>query len=244
MRKIAAVVGVISLFTFILLVRAGDDAKVRDLIARAIKAHGGAENLDKWKASTLKTKGKILDLDYTAQTSIQLPDRTRTEARSHLGKLLQVIDGDKGWIQLGGGTTRECVKEEVAEMREQLNAMRIARLTVLTDKEYKLTLAGEEKIDGRPAIGVRVEHAGYRDVYLYFDKENNLLAKIQTRIKDPLRGGEEVVAETWYGDYKKVNGVMTAHKFTIKYDGKVYNDGEVVEAKYAEKLDDSVFEKP
>jgi hypothetical protein len=244
MRKIAAVAGILSLFTFILLVRAGggDDAKVRDLIARAVKAHGGAENLAKWKASTLKIKGKLLQLDYTAQTSVQLPDRFRNEAQSQLGKLLQIVSGDHGWIKVGD-IARDCADEEVAETRELLHAVEVSHLTALSEKEYKLTLAGEVKIEGRPAVGVRVERAGFRDVTLFFDKENDLLVKAQTRLKKP-QGGEDVEAETCYGDYRKVDGVMAAHKFTIKYDGKVFNDAEITEVKFADKLDDNLFEKP
>ncbi|MHB1425232.1 MAG: hypothetical protein ACYC3I_18840 [Gemmataceae bacterium] len=245
MRKIAGiVVGVVGVFAIIIFsVRGDEDAKMRELIERAIKAHGGPENLEKLKASVTKIKGKIIDLDYSAENSIQLPDHLRTSAESKLGKYVQIYNGEKGWIKLGE-LSRECIKEELPEMREQLNALQISRLTVLSDKEYKLSPLGEEKIDDRTVVGIRVEHKGYRDVNLFFDKESNLLLKMQTHLKDPMRGGEEVAAETLYNDYTDVDGIMTAHKFTIKYDGKVYNEGEIIEIKYSETLDDSVFERP
>jgi outer membrane lipoprotein-sorting protein len=244
MRKIAAILGVLAVFGIIIFsVRGNEEAKLREIIARAIKAHGGAENLEKLKASVTKIKGKLLELDYTAENSMQLPDRFRTAAESKLGKLVQIINGDKGWVKLGE-LSRQCVKEELPEMKEQLNALRISHLTVLTDKEYKLSPLGEENIEGRPAIGIRVEHKGYRDINLFFDKESYLLLKMQSPIKDLLRGGEEIAAETLYGDYRDIDGVMTAHKFTIKYDGKSYNEGEVTEVKFSESLDDSVFDKP
>jgi hypothetical protein len=243
MRKIAGVVGVVSVFALIIYsVRGNEEAKLREIIARAIKAHGGAENLEKFKGSIANTKGKLLDLEYIAEAAIQLPDCSRTAAESKLGKFLQILNGDKGWIKIGE-LGKECNKEELAEMREQLNAVRISHLTVLSDKEYKLSPLGEENVDDRPAVGVRVEHKGFRDVSLFFDKENSLLLKMQTRIKDPLRG-EEFTAETLYSDYKNVDGLMIAHKFTIKYEGKVYNEGEITEVKLAEKLDESMFEKP
>jgi hypothetical protein len=245
MRKIAGVVGVLCVSGIIIFSVRGnkdEDAKMREIVAQAIKAHGG-DNLEKMKGSITKTKGKLLDLEYTTETYLQLPDRTRTVAESKLGKFVQILNGDKGWVKLGD-LSRECVKEEMDEMREQLNAAQIAHLYVLTDREYKLSPLGEEKIDDRSAVGVRVEHKGFRDIHLYFDKETNLLLKVETRIKDPLRGGEEVAAETVYGDYKNIDGVMTWHKITIKYDGKTYIEGEVTETKYSEKLEDSVFDKP
>ena len=245
MRKIAGVLGVVCVFGIIIFSVRGnkdEDAKMRELVARAIKAHGG-DNLAKCKGYITKTKGKLLDLEYTTETSLQAPDRSRTVAESKLGKLVQVLNGDKGWVKFGD-LSRECVKEELDEMREQLNANLISHLVVLLDREYKLSPLGEEKIDDRPAIGLHVEHRGFRDLNLYFDKENYLLLKVETRIKDPLRGGEEVAAETLYSDYRDVDGIMTARKVTIKYDGKTYIESEITEAKYAEKLDDKVFEKP
>lgn len=245
MRKIVGIVGVVCVSGIIIFSVRGnkdEDAKMREIVARAIKAHGG-ESFEKLKGSITKTKGKLLDLEYTTETALQIPDRTRTVAESKLGKFVQVLNGDKGWVKLGD-LIRECVKEELDEMREQLNAVQISHLTVLTDREYKLSPLGEEKIDDRQAIGVRVEHKGYRDIILFFDKENSLLLKMETHIKDPLRGGEEVAAETLYSDYKNVDGVMTAYKITIKYDGKTYIESDVTDVKYSEKLDDSVFEKP
>ena len=41
------------------LVRADDDAEMKALIEKAIKAHGGADKLNKQKATTMKFKGKI-----------------------------------------------------------------------------------------------------------------------------------------------------------------------------------------
>ena len=244
MRKIAGAIGVVSVFAVIIFsVRGNEEAKLREVLASAIKAHGGAEKMEKLKASIIKTKGKLVDLEYTAETSIQLPDRSRTVAESKLGKFIQILDNDKGWIKVGD-FTRECLKEELAEMKEQLNAACIARLSVLSGEEYTLSPLGEENIDGRPAIGMRVERKGFREVSLYFDKENNLLLKIQTRVRDPLRGGLECTSETLYSDYRDVDGLMMAYKFTIKYDGKVYNEGELTDVQFAEKLDDSLFEKP
>lgn len=245
MRKIVGLVGVVCVSGIIIYSVRGnkdEDVKLHELVARAIKAQGG-DNLEKFKGRIAKTKGKLLELDYTTENAQQFPDRLRTVAESKLGKFVQVLNGPKGWVKFGD-LGRECIKEEMDEMREQLNAAQISHLAILTDPEYKLSPLGEEKVDDRPAIGVRVEHKGYRDISLYFDKENYLLLKMETRIKDPLRGGEEIAAETLYGDYKNVDGVMTAHKITIKYDGKVYIDSEITDVKYSEKLEDTVFEKP
>jgi hypothetical protein len=250
MRKFAGALGVVGLLTLLVPVRADEDAKVREVVARAIKVHGGSDNLTKFKASVAKGKGKFYGLgegiDFTSESSIQLPDRLRNEVRSKVGDqeftFIQVINGNKGWTKIGDNTN-EMDKDMLAEAKEQMNAATITHLSCLNNKDYKLSPLGEVKVGDRATIGVRVEHKGYRDVNVFFDKEKGLLLKMETRGKDPMRG-EEFASTTLYGDYKKVDGMMIPHKITIEHDGKPYVEAEVTEVKNCEKMDDSVFEKP
>ncbi|HTU18731.1 MAG TPA: hypothetical protein VMG10_11775 [Gemmataceae bacterium] len=250
MRKISAALGVVGLLAFVIPVHADDDAKLREVIARAIKVHGGMDKLTKLKANVFKSKGKFYGLgeglDYTEEFAIQLPKRFRIEVHSKAGDreftFVQIYDGNKGWNKIGD-KTEEMNKEMLAEAKEDMNAAAVSHLIFLKDKEYKLSPLGAAKVGDRPTIGIRVARKGYRDVSLFFDKEKGLLVKMETRGQDPRRG-EEYTATTLYDDYKKVEGVMVAHKITIKHDGKRFVDGEMTEVKLSEKLGDSMFEKP
>lgn len=251
MRKIAGFLGVLALLAAVGPARADDEAKLREIVAKAIKAHGGADVLKKLPATVTKTKGKFYGLgeaiDYTGETAVQLPDRIRTEvagtANGQEFKFLQVVNGDKGWMKFGDDTM-EMSKEMITEAKEQLNTASIAHLTVLTGKGYKLSSLGDVKVGDREAVGVSVEREGFRPVSLFFDKGNGLLVKTETRGKDPMRGGQDYTSETLYKDYKKVDGLMIAHKITIKRDGKDYVESETTEVKPSEKLDDNLFAKP
>ncbi|HZV03647.1 MAG TPA: hypothetical protein VE999_01025 [Gemmataceae bacterium] len=250
MWKTTGVLGVIGLLALSIPVRAGDDAKLREVVERAIKVHGGIDNLTKFKASVSKGKGKFHGLgqaiDFTSETSIQLPDRLRTEVKSKVGDqefaFIQILNGNKGWRKIGDNTD-EMDKDNLTEAKEQMNTANITQLVCLKNQDYKLSPLGEVKVGDRPAIGIRVEHKGYRDVNVFFDKEKGLLLKMETRGKDPMQG-EEFASTTLYGDYKKVDGMMLPHKITVEHDGKPFVEVEVTEVKNSEKLDDSVFEKP
>ncbi len=251
MWKIAGLVSVAGLLTLSIPVRAEEDAKLREVIARAMKHDGGIEKLTKFKAFVVKSKGKFHGMgeaiDYTGEESLQLPDRLRIEVHGKFGDqefaFLQVVNGNKGWTKIGN-QNEEMDKDKLAEAKEQMNAANIAHLACLSDKDYKLSTLGEVKVGDRPAIGIRVERKGYRDVSLFFDKEKGMLVKMETRVKDPMQGGQEYTSTTLYDDYKKVEGMMVAHKVTIEHDGKPFVESEVTEVKISEKLDDSVFEKP
>src|SRR5579875_2821530 len=252
MWKILCALGAVGLAALLVPVRADEDAKLRELVERAIKASGGADNLSKYQASVTKQKGKFHGLgdalEFTTETSVQLPDRLRAEvhfkANGQEITFVQVFAADKGWIKIGN-MTEEMNKEMLAEAKEQMHAtVIVTQLVCLKDKDYKLSPLGEGKVGSRPAIGVRVERKGYRDVNLFFDKDKSLLLKMETRGKDVMQGGQEYTSTTLYDDYKKVEGIMVPHKVTIERDGKPYVDAEVTEAKIAEKIDDNVFEKP
>ncbi len=223
-----------------------DDADAKAVVEKAIKAHGGTEVLNKFPAVSLKTRGKFYGMgvaaDYTAEAHYQVPERQRVEVQSGDFKFIQVINGDKGWVVVGG-ETRALNKEQLDVAREELYAAFVSRLAPLTGAGFKLSFLGNVKVGDREAVGVRVEHKGHGDVSLFFDKDSGLLLKTERRGKD-LMGGGEYTGEALYGDYKKVDGMQVAYKVTIKRDGKLYVESETTEVKPAEKLDDSVFAKP
>src|SRR2546423_14489809 len=108
-RVLAAVGATALLFGATLSARADDDKDLKDLVAKAIKAHGGADNLAKVKATITKGKGKFYGMgddgiDYSGTWTFQAPDRLRVEISGEVGgqtfKFVQVVDKDKGWQQL------------------------------------------------------------------------------------------------------------------------------------------------
>jgi hypothetical protein len=232
-------------------VRADEQKDLNDLVAKAVKAHGGADNLAKAKAVVMNGKGKFYGLNedgipYTGVWSVQEPDRIRVEIEGEfMGqkfKFVAATDKDKGWTMMENNV-QDASKEQVAEMRDQMHAGQLASLRSLNDKECKLSAVGESKVNDRPAIGIRVEAKGYKDVSLFFDKDTHQLVKMERRAKD-VEMNKEFTEETLYGDYKKVGGVLLAHKHTIKRDGKLYVEAEFTDFELKDKLDDSLFKKP
>jgi outer membrane lipoprotein-sorting protein len=253
MRQILGVATACALvLTMTVPVRAADDdAAVRALVDKAIKAHGGADNLAKVKAVILKGKGKVHvmdnDYEYTSTISIQHPDKIRFEMSFEVMGMaftfLQVFDGAKGWVKLNDKTT-EMGKEAATEAREQMHARQVTSLLPLRGKEYKLGTLGEAKVQDKEAVGVLVSRKDFRDVSLWFDKKTGLLLKSETRAKDLQVDNNEYASETYYSDYKEKDGVQHAMKITIKRDGKAYVEAEATEIEVKDKLDAATFAKP
>jgi hypothetical protein len=237
--------------------RADDRADMKAVIARAIKAHGGAENLTRYRAVRMKFKGQRDHrgeaVAFTGDSAFQLPDRLRVELETVLmgkkHKIVQVLNGDKGWVSLDG-KTQDMDGELMAQVREQLYTDEVTRLAPLNNKEFELAPLGEKKVAGRDAVGVRVEHKGRRPISLYFDKANGLLLKSETRVRSETRAARlgqrnsEVNQETYYEDYKKVSGMQVAHKTRVLREGQPFLEAEATEVKVAESLPEGTFAKP
>jgi hypothetical protein len=233
--------------------RADDQADAKALLDKAIKAHGGEEALarNKSKVEVVKGKGKFYGMgegiDFTMEMIVQHPDRIRSEIELEVGgmqiKFLQVVNGNKGWQKLAD-QLQDMTKEQLEEAKAQFYLRKVVSLLPLRDKEYKLSPLGEVKIESKPAVGLRVEHKGERDVNLFFDKESGLLVKTEMKARDPMAGDKEFNSESYYSDYRKVDGVQTPFKLSLKRDGEKYVESESTEVKREDKVDETTFAKP
>ncbi|MBM4067363.1 MAG: hypothetical protein FJ271_00250 [Planctomycetes bacterium] len=228
-----------------------DQAELRKLVDRAIKAQGGAEVLGKFKATKVKFKGKFYGMgegiEYTGDMAYDLPDKFRFEIGMDIMgmkiSIVQVSNGKKGWAKIINDV-KELDKEQQAEVEQGLHVIRASHLIDLKGKDFKLSPLGESKVEGKAVIGVRVSSKGRRDVNLFFGKDDALLRKIETVVKDSMAGGQEFSQETIYDNYKQVQGKFVPMKLAIRRDGKLFVDGETTSVEHAEKLDDAVFGRP
>jgi hypothetical protein len=227
--------------------RAGDAAEARKVIDKAIAASGGAANLAKNKAVTWKGKGTFYGMGegvpYVGAWSMELPTKLRMEIEN---VFVLVVDGDKGWTRMGDAT-QEMSKEQLDEQKQGLYCEWVASLLPFLDKDkakdLTLSLLPEEKVDNKPAAGVKVTQQGKRDVSLYFDKDSGLLVKSVFDVKDDA-SGNLVKQEAYYSNYKDVQGIKLAFKNVVKREGKPFVDGELFDYKGSEKLPENTFAKP
>jgi len=136
------------------------------------------------------------------------------------------------------------LEEHLKEMKEEGHSVRVGSLApLLKDKAYTLTYLGEIKVGDKPAVGVKVQTKGFREIDLWFDKASGLMVKTQRTTYD-LTARKEVLKETYLSDYQEANGVKHARKVRIDQDGKKLLEGEITEYKVLDKVDDREFAKP
>jgi hypothetical protein len=230
--------------------RAEDEAQA--IVAKAVKAHGGLEKLAKLKkaAFQIKLKGTVHQaggIDITMQTSSQDGKFKHVIEGEVAGmKFMQTLgyDGKKFWMNINGMDFKLGDEKKIlAEIKEQIHAEKVAGLLFFKEKGYELSPLGEVKVDGRPALGLRVSSRGHRDVNLYFDKVKGLLVKTEARAID-FMSDQEATEEKILRDYKETDGFLRPSKVSVLRDGKKYLDMEVEEVKVVDTFEDAVFAKP
>lgn len=232
--------------------RGDDAAEARALVDKAIKAHGGAANLSKFKGGSVTFTGTFhgmgMKVPMTGTIYTFGDDRLKADleidADGQKFKVVQVLAVNKGWMKLGTDT-KDMSKDELAEARNEQHAGYVAALTPLAAaaKGYTLAPAGEMLVNDKAALGVKVSAKGRRDVTLYFDKTTSLLVRYDQAVNDE-GSGREVTQETYPSEYKDVQGTKQSHKFVVKRDSKLYLEGESSEVTLTETLDTNLFVKP
>ncbi|MCI0376142.1 MAG: hypothetical protein L0215_00905 [Gemmataceae bacterium] len=157
---------------------AQDDAK--SIVDRAVKAHGGAENLAKFKAQSWKAKGTMtvagMKMVYNADYLFVSPNKFRFDLEMEAGGKKMTIsaatDGKNAWEQ-APPLVRDMAKDKQAEFHHNVYVMHLLQIAPLKDKAFTLTPLGESKLGDRTLVGVKVSHAGQRDVALHFDKKTS-----------------------------------------------------------------------
>jgi hypothetical protein len=139
------------------------DAAAADTIKKAITAHGGADNLNKYPASVSKMTGKIslmgLDLAIAGTMTSAVPGKVKLDMTADLmGQkvtIQQVVNGDKVQQRENGRVSKLTDLQE-GELRQMGAAQEVSLLTPLLDaKKFTLTAEKDATVGGnrRPWSG-------------------------------------------------------------------------------------------
>jgi hypothetical protein len=246
-----ALLSTVGLLAFGTNLRAADD-QPKDIIAKAIKAHGGEEALTKNKAGTSKGKGKMKlpglgEVEFTQDSAHMLPDKFKESIEMTVMGMnitvLTLVNGDKATLLFNG---KEMDLPDLAKdaLKNAGHMIKVSKLVpLLKDKEFELSLIGEDKVEDKPAIGVRITAKDKKDISAYFNKETGLLAKIEVRTNDPITQ-KEITEERIILEYmKNKDGIPVPKKVIVKHDGEKFLEIEMSEVESLEKLDESEFKK-
>ncbi len=228
-----------------------DEKDVQAILDKAIQALGGEDKLTKILAAAWKGKGKMIigdnqEHEFTSQTIAQGLDRFRSEVQVEgvFGRQLQmlaVLNRDKVWLSVGGMALRP--DHAIAgTKRSAYLALIPVTVVPLRGPGFKVQAAGEEQVEGEPALVMKVTCPDGSDMAISFNKNSGRPVKVAGKVF--ALDDREVMQETTYGVYKNFGGIQVATRVEVKIDGKPYRRQELTEFKIPDKVEPSTFSTP
>jgi len=241
MKKLLAC-GLLGLFILGLLVVPCSSQNADEILERVIKAQGGRKLLESIKDVTTIADMEIIQMGITGSVTIYMkePNRVRLDIEFMGMMVTQAFDGETAWGINSQTGMAEDMPEELAEVMRNSSFGNSALLDP-TKYGIKYTYKGKENIEGKDYLVLdRVQSGGYT-IALYIDPATYLIYKTKQDSFDEMM--TEIVEETIMSDYKKVEGVMTAHVLTILRDGTEFGTLTVTDVDFNSGLEDSFFKK-
>ncbi len=236
-RFIAAILGV---FVVGLPVWASSQT-VDELIAKNIEAMGGYK---KWKSiQSMKITGLIqtqgMEMPFVRYA--KRPNLLRIEATMQGQTMIQAYDGKTPWwiFPFMGSTDPQKMPPDQAEDFIQ-QADFDGPMIDYQKKGHKIELAGKEEVEGTEAYKLKITLKNGQVLHVYLDPEYYLEIKQTTFRKSQ---GTEFEVETYFGDYKEVEGILLPHSIQIQA-GIQKTSLSIEKVEFNVEMDDSLFTMP
>jgi outer membrane lipoprotein-sorting protein len=189
-----------------------------EIIEKHLQAIGGKDKLKAVQSQRITgkmTMGQGMEAPFTMEMS--RPNKMRMEFTIQGMTGVQAYDGKTAWAVMPfmGKTEPEAMPaEETKKMEEQADMDGL----LLDYKEHGRTVeyVGKEDLEGTPVHKLKVTQKSGDIAYVYIDAEQYMQLK-QTS-KSTLRG-QEIEADTIFGDFKKVDGLVIPHSIEQRAKG-------------------------
>lgn len=218
---------------------------VDDLVAKNMKARGGAEALQ--AIQTIRFEGRMLvnqgQIELTYTQTKKRPGKVRTDAVLQGMALVQAYDNSSGWKVSPFGGRKDPERMSGDEAKSLVEDAEIGGPLENWKADGKtLTYLGTEDVEGTSAHKLKVTRKNGDVTYVYLDPDYFLeIREVSQRTEQ----GAKVEVESDLGDYEKVNGVY--FPFAIEAGNKGSTDKQKIVIEKAEAnipVDDSIFAFP
>jgi zinc protease len=226
-------------------VRSGAPTDARELIARAITAKGGLELLRsiqtvrmEWTA-TVESGGARTNLPST--TTIRYPGAYRMEAQTPAGRVVQVFNSGKYWIEDGRGP-RDAPPVLAEQIRGTVQRDTVPLLLALADGRVAAKRLADVVVEGRAMPAIEIKLPGSTPLTLMFDPATTLIVKTRYVFTGAPDGS--IAVEEEYSDYRDVRGLKVAFRMQLRREGAPAVDRTVRSFDFNVPLDVALFTKP
>lgn len=232
----------IGLFLFGVLASPGISQNTKDILAKMIEAQGGRAALEKIKDTTMTGTMEIIQFGLSGSLSLYTkePDKVRMDMEFMGMVMTNAYDGENGWgVNPQTGAVEDMPEDQAKEMKRTA----MGNVALLNPEKYGITytLKGKETLEGKDYFVLEQAFEDGHTATIYVDPGTYLVYK--TREMSTNMAGVQAESEAFYGDYKKVDGLMMFHSMRILQGGEEAMTMTITEVSFNTGLEDSFFKK-
>jgi outer membrane lipoprotein-sorting protein len=197
-----------------LLVPSAAGQTVDEIVARHIAARGGAARLAAVQSVRMTAKARAQGgRQALVVREVKRPGKIRLEFTTQGVTGVYAIDGERGWQVSpleGELEPRAMAPEGVRQALEQADIG--GPLLDWKAKGHRLSLAGQEALDGRPAFKLSLNLKSGETREIFIDAAS--FHHVRTEATRTLRG-QKLHMQTTFADYREAGGVLFPHAIEI-----------------------------
>jgi len=220
-------------------------ARAREILAEVVRAVGGREALARIRDVSIVGEATVStpfgEFKGEQHLFVRLPDRLRTEIRMPQMTIVQVLDGDSGWVRTPMGT-QDVPAPLVKELRAALRRLFFSLLRAEEQEGIAVSYLGSETVEGKPADVLQYAE-GEHVFKLYVEAASRLPLKLSYQGTDPF-SGTRAEFEELYMDYREVAGVRYPFRTLTRQGGKRFAELVVSEVKINAGVPEDLFKRP
>jgi len=240
MKKYCSV-GLTAIFFLILIAAPAFSQSSQELWEKMIDAQGGRKTLEAIKDTTIQ--GSMEMIQYGMKGTMTMyqkePNRMRMDMEIMGMTISQGYDGEKAWmVNPQTGAVEELPERAAQETKKQA----LGNDSILNPEKYgiKYEAKGKEKIQDKDYFVLEQSFEDGTKATIYLDPQTYLVYKTKMKSFD-FQTGAEVMVDTLFEDYQKLEGITAAHAMTIMHDGAEFLKMTFSKIAYNTNLDEAKF---
>lgn len=208
----------------------------------------GQEKLNDVKSITMTGKMLSQGMELPFKRINKRPDKLQMEMTIQGSTMIQAYNGKDGWMiapWLGTSDPQDVNEEQLKGFKEQADMD--GQLYNWKDKGYTVELIGAEDMEGTEVYKIKLTEKPDKegeegDVTFYFIDSDSFVI-LKTSAKKIIQGNE-MESESFFSNYKQINGIAMAFSFETKRGGNIAMQITIEDVKFDEEIDDKIFDRP
>lgn len=199
---------------------------VEEVIEKHVEAIGGKQKMQEVKSMKIIGSVKMMGMEFPFTSYNVTPDKFYFELSVQGKSIKQGYDGTTAWSvnPMGGSPVPEAVEgDEANNIKER--ARIFDKLTTYKEDGASVELTGKEQLNNKDVFKIIYKGADGKTITYFVDAENYMVVSIQKKIN---MQGSTMDSETFYSNYKEIEGVKIAYSFEVKVKNSPMGSQEVI----------------